>query len=156
MSTGKKDTPGIILFPPLIYFGFMAMGVAGDWFFPVALLPDAVQYSVGFVLIAASGAIVLFALYEFRQAKTSFDVRKPASSLVTTGVYRLSRNPGYLALTMIYIGIAIAADSVWILVLIVPTLVVMRNAVIVREERYLEREFGDKYLRYRRSVRRWL
>ena len=57
---------------------------------------------------------------------------------------------------MLYLGIAIAADSVWVLAGLIPTLVVMHYGVILREEQYLEDKFGEEYLRYRRSVRRWL
>ena len=55
-----------------------------------------------------------------------------------------------------YAGISIAVDSLWMLALLVPTLAVIRAGVIGREERYLERKFGDEYQRYKASVRRWL
>ncbi len=76
--------------------------------------------------------------------------------IITTGPYRFSRNPSYVSLTMLYLGIAIAADSVWVLAGLIPTLVVMHYGVILREEEYLEAKFGQEYLRYKRSVPRWL
>jgi protein-S-isoprenylcysteine O-methyltransferase Ste14 len=70
--------------------------------------------------------------------------------------YRLSRNPIYLAMTLLYGGIAIAVDSAWPLALLPPLLAVMRYGVIAREERYLDRKFGPQYRRYRDTTRRWL
>ena len=93
---------------------------------------------------------------EFRRARTSFDVRKPSTSLITTGPFRFSRNPIYLAMTLLQLGIGIAVDGVWILAALVRALVAMHYGVIVREERYLERKFGDAYRGYKTSVRRWL
>ena len=61
-----------------------------------------------------------------------------------------------MALTLIYVGIAVAAHSGWTLALLVPVLLIMRYGVIAREERYLERKFGSAYLDYKKRVRRWL
>ncbi|MFQ5931347.1 MAG: methyltransferase family protein [Nitrospiraceae bacterium] len=156
MIKSEKDAPGVIAVPPVIYVGFLAVGIGLDALFPAAVLPPWVQYPVGFALMAAAALVMPFVLREFRKAETSFDVRKPASGLVTSGPYRVSRNPGYLALSLLYTGIAIAVDSPWILGMLIPTLVVMHSGVILREERYLEQKFGEDYRRYKRSVRRWI
>ena len=84
------------------------------------------------------------------------DVRSAATSLVTTGPYRITRNPGYLGLALLYAGIAALARAPWAYVTLVPALIVVDRAVIAREERYLQRRFGEDYLRYRARVRRWL
>jgi protein-S-isoprenylcysteine O-methyltransferase Ste14 len=78
------------------------------------------------------------------------------TAIVTTGPYRLSRNPGYLSMTLIYVGIALVADAPWTLVTLVPAVLVVHFGVIAREESYLERLFGDEYLRYKQRTRRWL
>ena len=104
----------------------------------------------------APALIMPFVLLRFKEAKTNFDLRKPTTRIITTGPYRFSRNPSYVSLTMLYLGIAIAADSVWVLAGLIPTLVVMHYGVILREEEYLEAKFGEEYLRYKRSVPRWL
>ena len=150
------DSPGVITIPPFIYLFFLAVGLVLDLLFPVALLSSAVQYTVGFVLIAASFALLPFVLGRFREAGTNLDVRKPTTAIISDGPYRFSRNPAYLSMTLLYIGIGIAADSIWILGLLLPTLVVMHYGVIAREERYLEAKFGEEYVRYKRSVRRWI
>ena len=95
-------------------------------------------------------------LLRFKEAKTNFDPRKPTTAIITTGPYRYSRNPSYVSLTVLYLGIAIASDSVWVLAALIPTLLVMHYGVILREEHYLAEKFGEAYLQYKRSVRRWL
>jgi protein-S-isoprenylcysteine O-methyltransferase Ste14 len=80
----------------------------------------------------------------------------PTTALVTGGPYRISRNPIYLALTLVYLGLALAWGSLWPVVLLAPLLIVMRYGVIGREERYLEARFGDAYRAYRAAVRRWI
>ncbi len=156
MNANERDTPKVITFPPLVYVPFLAMGIVLDFLFPLPLLPNRVQYLVGFAVFAVSGLIMPFVLLEFRKARTNFDPRKPTTAIITTGPYRFSRNPSYLVLTLLCVGIGIAADSIWILGLLIPAIIVMHYGVIVREEQYLENKFGEEYLRYRRSVRRWL
>ena len=127
-----------------------------DYFRPVTVLPASVQYIAGFAIIALAGVIVVSAVLQFRRASTSFSDFAPATHLVTRGPYRLSRNPGYLALSLLYVGIGVAADNLWIVAGLVPILIVMHYGVIVREEQYLKRTFGEEYLQYKASVRRWV
>ena len=156
MPQSTKDAPNVIAIPPLIYLAFLAVGLLLDYLFPVPVLPNSIQYAVGFGMIIATGLVMPFVLLEFRKAETQFDPRKPTTAIITTGPYRFSRNPSYVSLTTLYLGIAIAADSVWILAGLIPTLVVMHYGVILREEQYLENKFGEEYLRYKKTVRRWL
>ena len=155
-EAGPRDAPGVVAIPPLIYGAFLIPGLALDVLFPIPVLPAWLQYLVGFPLIAASFAVVIPAIRLFRKAGTNLDVRKPTTAVVATGPFRFSRNPIYLAMTMLYIGVGIAADSLWILGLVLPILTVMHFGVIRREERYLERKFGEEYLAYKRRVRRWI
>jgi protein-S-isoprenylcysteine O-methyltransferase Ste14 len=129
---GKKpDAPGVIAPPPLIY-------VAG----PALLL-------AGFALVGSFVAA-------FRRAGTPVDVRKAPIAIVTTGPYRVSRNPRYLGLALIYAGITVLTGAMWTFVTLVPTLMVVDRGVIRREERYLERKFGEKYLGFKARTRRWI
>ena len=75
---------------------------------------------------------------------------------MTDGVYRFTRNPMYLAMALLYLGSALALDSVVALILLPPLLALVQVGVIAREERYLEEKFGEDYRRYRTSVRRWV
>jgi protein-S-isoprenylcysteine O-methyltransferase Ste14 len=91
-----------------------------------------------------------------RGADTTLRIDKPVSSLVQDGPFRYSRNPGYLSLTMLYAGIAILRNALWAILLLPLVLYVIQREVIEREERYLERTFGEEYLAYKRRVRRWV
>ncbi len=156
MHTAKTERAGVIALPPLIYLGFLAAGAALEYLVPTDTLPEAVQFPLGIAFSLIGAAIMPFVLPLFRKAGTPFDVRKPATALITGGAFRFSRDPAYLALTLLYAGIAIAADSIWVLGLLIPTVVIMHYGVIRPEERHLESRFGEEYLRYKRAVRRWL
>ena len=155
MASHDSDTAGVITLPPLIYLFFLAVGLLADTFWPVALLPETVQYPLGGVLIVLGIAAVVASRRQFGRAETSIHTTQPTTAIVTDGLYGRTRNPIYLGLALIYAGIAIAADSIWALVLLVPTLIVVRYGVIGREERYLEAKFGEPYRAYMASVRRW-
>ncbi|MFQ5468202.1 MAG: methyltransferase family protein [Kiloniellaceae bacterium] len=107
-------------------------------------------------LIAAGFALAAWAIRTFRAAGTNVETGKPATTVVEAGPYRYSRNPIYVGLSAIMVGIGVALDNVWIVGLLVPVLAIMRVGVIGREERYLEGKFGDAYRGYRARVRRWL
>ena len=156
MTERVKDNPGVIAPPPLIYFAFLALGFALDYFWPSAVLPDRAQYFAGAVLIVLATAVVVPAIRQFHKAGTNFKTHQPALAIISAGPYCYSRNPIYIALSLLYAGIGIAADNLWVLVLLVPLLVVVYTGVIAREERYLEAKFGEAYLRYKAKVRRWL
>ena len=91
-----------------------------------------------------------------RGAGTSVKTSVPTTALVSTGPFQFSRNPLYVSLTLFYLGISIAAQSLWALALLIVVLVVMQRGVINREERYLEHKFGAEYVRYKELVRRWI
>jgi protein-S-isoprenylcysteine O-methyltransferase Ste14 len=151
-----KDTPGVLVPPPLIYLAGLAIGSVAEWLWPAPVLPQPVQYAVGFALMAVSFTIAALGFCEFVRAKTPLDPHKPTRELITSGPFRYSRNPLYLSLAMLYIGIAIAIDGIWIIAMLVPTLLVLHHGVILREEAYLERKFPDNYRPYKARVRRWL
>ncbi len=156
MSAAPEDTSNAITLPPFIYLGFLAIGLLAELAFPYPLLPNTIQFPLGAAIIVASFAIIPAAFSRFRAAGATVDVRQPTTAIVTGGAYRFSRNPIYLAMTLLIAGIGIAVDGVWIIAMLAPTLVVMHYGVIAREERYLEAKFGEEYLKYKRSVRRWI
>jgi protein-S-isoprenylcysteine O-methyltransferase Ste14 len=96
------------------------------------------------------------ALRAFRKAGTNVETPKPATALVTGGIYARSRNPMYVSLLLLFAAVAVLADSAWFGLLLVIYVLMLRFGVIAREERYLERKFGGAYGAYRAHVRRWL
>jgi len=160
-ASGARDSRGIagvIAPPPLIFLGFLALAAVLEAVVPswtTAVLP-CVRYVAGTVLFIIGLAIGIAGVQGLRATGTNISTDLPAMALVVDGIYRWSRNPLYLAMTLAYVGLAIAAGSAWAIMLLIPLLVVMNIGVISREERYLEREFGDAYRAYKSRVRRWL
>ena len=91
-----------------------------------------------------------------RDAEAPVRTDRPVPRLTTEGPFRYTRNPGYLCLAMFYAGIALLRNSLWAILPLPLVLYVMQREVIGREERYLERTFGEEYLAYKTRVRRWV
>lgn len=151
-----RDAPGVIAPPPLIYIAGLGLGFALDTILPSASIPGALRWSLGGGFIAGGLALAASFVAAFRRARTPVDPRDGTTSLVTSGPYRFSRNPGYLGMALVYAGIALATETLWAFATLVPTLVVVDRGVIRPEERYLERKFGHDYRRYGERTRRWL
>jgi protein-S-isoprenylcysteine O-methyltransferase Ste14 len=110
---------------------------------------------LGILIVLGAVAIAALAVREMRAAHTPLDVRKASTRIVTSGVFQKSRNPIYLGLVLLCAGIALV-DSLWLLVLALSLAGVLQKGVIEPEEAYLERHFGEEYLRYKAKVRRWI
>lgn len=155
-SHSEDRGPGVRLSPPLVYIGAVLLGLALDRLLPL-------PFSTGFRGDWAGGGLVLCALVfdvlgvrELLRARTTVRPDRPSSALVTSGPYRLSRNPLYLSLAVIQVGIGIWIDNLWVLALLVPTVAIISRTAIGPEERYLNQKFGPAYRAYQSSVRRWL
>ncbi len=158
MTTQNRapDKANVIAAPPLIYGAVLGLGLLIHFAFPTQFLPQKPALWLGVLLIMIAGAIVVSAMRALARAKTTFAFRKPSTAIVTDGVFRYSRNPMYLSITLLYLGIASLVNSLWIFLFVMPIIVVMRWGVVKREEVYLERKFGEEYLRYKTRVRRWI
>ena len=150
------DNPGIIAPPPLIFAGPLVVGILLNLKFPMRFLPRKVATILGVTLIGASVALVSQAYQRMRRAGTNVDPYEPATVLVTEGPFKLTRNPLYLSVTLFYAGVATLVNTLWAIVLLPIVLLVINRGVIEREERYLERKFGEQYMQYKERVRRWI
>lgn len=153
---GKDDHAHVVGHPPLIHLAGILVGLGIDALWPAPLLAITTQYVAGGVLIALGLAVVLACGLTFRKAGTSVPTQTPTTALVIRGLYRYSRNPIYIGLSLVHLGIAVAVDSPWIAATLPIVLIVIRYGVIAREERYLEAKFGQAYRDYKARVRRWL
>ena len=151
-----RDTPGVIFPPPLIFAAFFCLGLAVDALIPPPSWAGPLERGIGGALIAAGVITGMVVVLQFRRAKTHIEPWKPTSALVTSGIYRWSRNPAYVALALCHAGLALSLGKAWALAMLLPALVVIRFGVIRREERYLEHKFGETYRAYCGTVRRWL
>lgn len=159
MSSQSGHTPDVIARPPLLFVGGLLAGWLLEWLWPLGpsgFAMHAAVGSIGVLMILAAGVIFALAARRFRQAGTNIPTNLPTTALVTKGPYRYSRNPIYIALALLYAGIAVVAGLWWSLPLLVPVLVVLHWGVVLREERYLENRFGDAYRAYKSRTRRYL
>ncbi len=156
MANDERDNPGIKVPTPLIYLLPLVSGLLLDRRFHVPFLPPAVARSLGWVPLG--GGVVLIGWFYRTMLSADAPIRcdKPVTRLTTDGPFRYTRNPGYLSLAMIYLGIAVLRNTLWATLLLPAVLYVIQHEVIGREERYLERTFGEEYLNYKASVRRWV
>jgi protein-S-isoprenylcysteine O-methyltransferase Ste14 len=152
----REDTAGVIAPPPLIFAIPGTVAALIGRAFPVQVMPQPFAFTVGVVLTVAAIALDLLALQQFRRAQTPMIPYKPTTAIIDTGPFARTRNPIYLAMVLLYIGITLIGNTIWPLLSLPFVLAVMQRGVIEREERYLERKFGDEYLRYKSRVRRWL
>lgn len=150
------DSPQVIAPPPFIYLGGLAVGIILHRLAPMLFLPENFALPIGVALIIISSILVVMAFRALAHAKTNIDVRKPTTSIVATGLYRFTRNPIYLSMTLFILGIAVLLNTLWIAITLVPVLFAIQFGVIAREESYLTKKFGDEYLHYKLKVRRWV
>jgi protein-S-isoprenylcysteine O-methyltransferase Ste14 len=154
--TDEPDNPGIRVPPPPVYLLALILGLLLDRKAHVPFLPRGVARVLGWPLVGGGMALAAWFVRTMRAVDTTIRIDKPVSGLVQNGPFRYSRNPGYVALAMIYTGIAVLRNALWAILLLPLVVYVIQREVIEREERYLERTFGEEYLSYKARVRRWV
>ena len=151
------DTANVIFRPPIAWAVAVLAGLVLNWLPPLPFVPAAVPTGwLGAMVFAIALALFVWAIATITLAGSNVPTNLPTTTIVDTGPYRFTRNPIYLSMVLGLIGLAIALNSLWLLLTLVPFAVVIRYGVIAREEAYLERKFGDIYCNYRARVRRWL
>jgi protein-S-isoprenylcysteine O-methyltransferase Ste14 len=154
-----KQNAGVIAPPPLLALAALLIGLALDWLLPLFVLGTLLgSWTRGFcggVIMTAGIALAIAGRQRFREAGTNVEPWKPALKLATAGVYQYVRNPMYVGLMLMVGGIGIALAGDWTLAMAAPLALVLRNGVVLREERYLEAKFGDEYRRFKARVPRW-
>jgi protein-S-isoprenylcysteine O-methyltransferase Ste14 len=142
--------------PPLVYLISLVSGAVIQLATPFPFLPGTLAVLLGAPLVGVAVVLFAYSVTTFRAAGTPVPARKPTTMIVRTGPYRFSRNPIYLAFSLLQLGISLWVNSVWLLATLAGAVALIHYVVIPREERYLERRFGAQYLDYKASVRRWL
>jgi protein-S-isoprenylcysteine O-methyltransferase Ste14 len=151
------DIANVIIRPPIAWALAVLAALALQWLMPLPFMPAAVPAGwVGGAVFALALALAVWAIATITRAGSNVPTNMPTTTVVDTGPYRFTRNPIYLGMFLGLVGLAIAFDSLWLLVTLVPFALVIRHGVVAREEAYLERKFGHAYHRYRSRVRRWL
>jgi protein-S-isoprenylcysteine O-methyltransferase Ste14 len=155
MSKDELDNPGIKVPPPLIYLLPLVLGLILDRKAHLPFLPSGVVRVVGWPLIGGGVLIGGWWRRTMRDVDAPVRTDRPVPRLTTAGPFGYSRNPAYLGLAMIYAGIAVLRNSLWAILFLPLVVYVIPREVIEREERYLERTFGEEYLAYKARVRCW-
>lgn len=157
MSDPEPPQLKIVVPPPVIYIGALLLGFAIHAGSPIWIFPTPRAHVIlGGFLFALSAAFARWAFLTMRRLGTTANPTKPSEALATGGPFQFSRNPIYVAMTGLYIGLDFMVNSAWPLILLGPLLLLMDWGVIRREERYLSGKFGDAYTDYKSRVRRWL
>jgi protein-S-isoprenylcysteine O-methyltransferase Ste14 len=150
------DHPDVRIPPPLIYVAGLALGFLLEREFPVLVLRNIPSRGAALVCVAVWAILTVWSIGLFRGARTSMIPIKPTTALVVSGPYEFTRNPMYFGLICLYLGLALWFGVFWALILLPVVIAAMQYYVISREEQYLERKFGEEYLRYKARVRRWI
>lgn len=153
-----RDTAGVLAPPPVLYGAGLIVGFVLHAFHPIHIASSAgvLMRGVGIALGVVGVLLSTAVMRVFGAAGTPVPPYRPTARLVFDGPYRFSRNPDYIGQALVFVGIALAANS-WLPLFILPVvLFVVQHFVIEREERYLETKFGEEYRDYRARVRRWL
>jgi protein-S-isoprenylcysteine O-methyltransferase Ste14 len=153
-----KDNPGVYIPPPLIYVAMFLLSLLVQKFIPLSKLffQSLTSHIIGILFIIAGLFFNVPAIRQFIKTGNTLVTIKPASSLQTSGIYGVTRNPMYLSLLLFYTGLAFLFGNWWTIMLIVILIIVVTYFIIRPEERYLQRAFGKTYLDYQQKVRRWI
>lgn len=154
---GGAATPAMRVKPPILFLAVVVAGWTADLLWPSSVaLPRAALAASGGVLFLLGSLLAFWGWWNFRRAGTSALPWNPSTALVVSGPYRFTRNPMYVGMGLMSLGLGLALDSVWLLLLIPPALLGVWHWAISPEERYMEDRFGEDYVRFKRSTRRWL
>jgi protein-S-isoprenylcysteine O-methyltransferase Ste14 len=156
MTGDNADAPDVKIIPPLVYLAGIVIGLRASIWMPTKVVSNLLAWTVGDILVACGVVLTGSAALKFKNADTTVRPDRAASTLVIAGPYKITRNPMYLGLAFVYLGIAVADQSVWALVLLPVVLAIIQRLAIEPEEAFLERRFGADYLSYKEKVRRWI
>jgi protein-S-isoprenylcysteine O-methyltransferase Ste14 len=151
--------PGLIPWPPLIYIAAIAISIVLGLFYPLPWIGDLLGdllFAAGFVVLFAVAALWFTAIRTMIRAKTTMNPNGVPEHLVTSGPFGVTRNPMYLANTLLLIGVAFVSGIVWFLPLALLAAFATQKVAIEKEEKVLFAKFGKKYRDYAKRVRRWI
>ena len=152
----EQDKPGVSIAPPLLFILPIVVFLALERFVPTSFALGLLPWAAGLVFVVVGIALCVGGFYTQKRAGTDPIPFNPSTCIVAHGPYRFSRNPMYLGFALVTLGVAFMVNSAWMLLAVPIGLLLVQRLVIVREERYLERKFGEEYLNYKARVRRWI
>ena len=158
VTTDRPDVPGVIVFPPLIPLAVLVVGGLLDWLAPLDWLsgiPRPARVAAGLVLVGVGLWMAQSGKATMKRLGTNVRPTQPTLALVTEGAFAHLRNPLYVGMSLALLGLIVGLGLDWALLAFLASLPVLHYGVVLREERYLERKFGEEYRRYKASVPRY-
>lgn len=157
IEAGQKDGAAVRFPPPFVPLIALAVGVVTHlWVWPLPLpLEGVLRYSLGGLLFAAGVGLMAAAFGLFRQIGQDPAPWESTPAIISTGVYRFTRNPMYVSVGLLQAGIGVALANGWVVALVPLVWWVIYLIAIRHEEAYLEQKFGSAYTDYKTAVRRW-
>ncbi len=152
----SPDHAGVKVPPPLVFLAALLIGL---WWDSPWLHGQSAGFAptvIGAIIALAGAGLTIAGSWAHRQAGNAVEPWRPTTAIISTGVYRFSRNPIYLGMSMLQLGLAISGGSLGALVTLALAILFIQFYVIAREERYLEAKFGAVYTDYKNRVRRWV
>ncbi|HET7142447.1 MAG TPA: isoprenylcysteine carboxylmethyltransferase family protein [Anaerolineales bacterium] len=154
--TKPKAHAGFRIPAPTLTLIHITIAILLGRFAPLPIPAPAFVQMLGLGFAAFGFVLGILALFEFRRVRTAPTSKKPTIRLVTSGIYRYTRNPIYLGFVLMLVGLPLSMGTYWGVILIWPLVTVTNNLIINHEETYLKKEFTDQYVDYSSRVRRWL
>jgi len=152
----KADNPGVAVFPPLLFLVALITMLALRYIWPLAIGGRPLTFVLGIVLAALAIAIIAWGRSMMLRGGTNVNPTLPTTAIITGGPFGFTRNPLYIGLMGLLLGIGLLFDSWWAVVALIASFPILHYGVVLREEAYLERKFGEPYRAYKASVRRYL
>ncbi len=159
-KTNNNENPGVIFPPPLILLSFLVAGALLQFIFPLGVFAPfsifSLQFFDGLAIILVGIGLALWGVKTFSKAGTNVATHQAALLVVVDGPYKFTRNPMYMGMQILLIGVGIMFSSEWFLLLWPIFFLILRFGVVAREERYMREKFGEQYVALLNSTRRWI
>lgn len=155
-KTTNKERPLTKVAPPAVFIVSLLLGIIIDYLYSSQFISCYINVWLGIPVLLLGISLHLYSIRTLKKAGTTFHANKAATKLVWNGPYRYSRNPIYLGMVIIYMGISLLINNAWLFLLLIPVFITLHVFVIKPEEAHLHRTFGNKYSDYCREVRRWI
>lgn len=152
----ERDHPDLPVLPPVIFGAALLAALVFEIFAGGNLFRFGAQLAIGVLLMSLGAGVLSWCFSLFVNEGTNIVPTKPTTALIDAGPYAYSRNPIYLAMCCVYLGLTVLFDIIWGFAFFPLVIVAVNFLVIAREEAYLEEKFGQKYRDYCARVRRWL